>query len=265
MEKEIKIYSEILGEENSPVLLMLHGWGHTHSKLLGMGNILKDQYCIHLIDLPGFGQSSLPEEAEESNTAWDTQQYAEKIINYMNVNGIKSASILGHSFGGRICLRLASIYSDRINEVILIDSAGLRPIRDFKNRIRLRKIKIIGIIIQFLKLVISEQFFHKLHNWFSNKYGSTDYKNAGKLKQVLIKVVGENLADNAKAIKKRTLILWGGDDTATPLYMAKLLNQFIVNSTLIVMKNKGHEPFSGLGLHLCVYHIINFLKNNKND
>ena len=265
MKNENQLYSNILGNENCPVLIMLHGWGHTHAKLLPMGNLLKDQFYIHLIDLPGFGETPLPSESIESITAWDTYRYAEEIIAYMDTKNIKSATILGHSFGGRICLQLASKFSERVNDVILIDSAGLKPIRNFKSRIRFSKIKFIGVNIHLLKTFISNNTFQKLNNWYSNKYGSTDFKNAGELKQVLIKTVTENLEENAKMIKKKTLILWGENDTSTPLYMAKLLHYYIINSTLVVLKNKGHEPFTGLGSHLCVYHINNFLNKMKND
>ncbi len=265
MGKEIQINSKILGSENNPVLLMLHGWGHSLVNLYPMGNLLKERFCVHVVDLPGFGNSPLPKESLYQETAWDTFRYAEEIISYMDANKIMTATVLGHSFGGRICLQLASKFPTRIDNLILIDSAGLKPIRSFLSNIRMRKIRLIGGSIYILKKFISKNKFQSLYNWYSKKFGSADFKNAGDLKQVLVKTVTENLEENAKTIMKNTLILWGENDTSTPLYMAKLLHRYIVNSTLIVMKNKGHEPFAGLGSHLCVYHINNYLNKMKND
>lgn len=259
-----QIHCEILGDQKLPVLLMLHGWGHSHVKLSPMGNLLKEKFRVHIFDLPGFGKSPLPKESASPETAWGTYRYAQAIIEYMDKNNIADASILGHSFGGTICLQLAGNFPERINDVILIDAAGLKPIITFKSRIRLGKIKLTDAVKHVSKIIVGKNMYQKLRDWRGSRHASAEVKIADELKQVFIKAVNENLEDDAKAIKKNTLILWGEYDRVTPLYMAKLLNQFIVNSTLILMKNKGHEPFSGSGLQLCVSHIINFLNNGKN-
>jgi len=58
---------------------------------------------VHLIDLPGFGSSTLPD------GGWDTNQYADRILR-MDEQGLEQVDLLGHSFGGRVAIRLASRY-----------------------------------------------------------------------------------------------------------------------------------------------------------
>ena len=259
MAEESKLNHLILGVEGNPTFILLHGWGLSFRSLLPLGTLLSDSFHVHLIDLPGFGDSPLPPGASNKETSWDTYQYAERIIQYMNENDIHSAKILGHSFGGRVCLQLASKFANRIEEVILMDSAGLKPIRSFKSKIRIKRIRLIGWAIRFSKPLMSQKRHEKYYAWFGNKYGSTDYKNAGNLKHVFIKTVNEDQTESVKSIKKKCLILWGKDDTETPVYMANLLHSYIEKSKLIILGHKGHEPYSGLGSHLCAYHILNFL------
>ena len=76
-----------------------------------------------------------------------------------------------------------------------------------------------------------------------NKFGSEDYKNADKLRPVLVNVVNEDFTDLLKKIKCPVFIYWGEKDMSTPLWMAKKMNKLINDSALYVVKNGGHFSF----------------------
>jgi pimeloyl-ACP methyl ester carboxylesterase len=44
-------------------------------------------------------------------------------------------------------------------------------------------------------------------------------------------------------IKASTLLIWGEHDTATPLCDAKIMENLIKDSGLVVLKNAGHFSF----------------------
>jgi len=264
LEKQVakELNCMVLPATNEPAgtpLLMLHGWGQSMISLHMMGSLLQRDREIHLIDLPGFGDSDLPEAAKSKEGAWDTRKYAHVIIEYMNGKGLKTANILGHSFGGRVCLQLAAHFPDRIEKVVLMDAAGLKPHRSLAHKLRLFKIKSIGSFIRTTRSLTGEKINKKWHGWFSSKYGSTDYKSASDMKNVLVKTVTEDQAENAKKIKHPTLLIWGENDQATPLDQAHRLKSYIANSELLVLENKGHMPYESLGSHLIVYHLRNWL------
>ena len=240
------------GPENGPPVIMLHGWGQSLQSLIPLGQLLSDQARVHLIDLPGFGGSSLVSED------WGTAEYADFIAAFMNERNIEKASILGHSFGGRVALQLAAKCPGRIDSLILISAAGLKPHRTYFQKIRYGWIRVLGSVSFLARPLIGGSMI----SWYRDRYGSSDYKNAGHMRGVFIKAVNEDLSGLAEKIGSRTLILWGEDDRTTPPDMAYRYNQLIRNSKLIMLSGYGHFPFTDMGAQLCAFHIRKFLKEN---
>ena len=85
---------------------------------------------------------------------------------------------------------------------------------------------------------------HKILNAnYLNKFGSTEYKTLpSNLKQIFVNIVNEDLTYLLTKIKLKTLILWGKKDKDTPLYMAKILNKKIKNSSLKIL-DAGHYSY----------------------
>src|SRR5436309_3048695 len=97
----------VISGAGEPVL-MLHGWGHSMQNLWPLGELLEAQFQVHLIDLPGFGRSPKPPDD------WGTVQYSERIAHYLDQQRLHSAHFIGHSFVGRVAMRLAARHPDRV-------------------------------------------------------------------------------------------------------------------------------------------------------
>jgi len=205
-------------------IIFLHGWGLDKNCFTELAKQLN--YKKILFDLPGFGKTELPKRP------WGTLDYA----NYVKNAFVKEKSILlGYSFGGRIAIKIAADYSELVDKVILIASAGLRKKFSLKRLIR----KIL-------------------------KKSSQDYKNAGSLKPILSKIVAQDLTKDLKKIKCETLILAAENDTETPLWTAKKMHKLIKNNKLIILPGLGHHDILTLGIHQTSHQIKNFLKNAQN-
>ena len=63
------------------------------------------------------------------------------------------------------------------------------------------------------------------------------------MKKTFSNIVSQDLSDLAKNIKCKTLLIYGGLDRETPLYMAKKYNKLIKNSKLKIYKNFGHFAY----------------------
>lgn len=231
-------------------LVFLHGWCRQGATLHALAELLSDIGTIHLVDLPGFGRSELPSEA------WGTYEYAKRIKTYIDDQGIQHATVLGHSFGGRVSLQMAAHFPTLVENLILIGSHGLIRKRPPIEALRIWSIRQIVKVSKSIDRVFGTKIFA---NKIAPKFGSPDYNNAGPLKPVFLKVIQEDLTETAKKISARTLLLWGTDDTETPIEMARRFNQLIKNSVLIEMPGKGHEPYLGVGAHLCAQQIRKFL------
>jgi pimeloyl-ACP methyl ester carboxylesterase len=233
---------------NGHHLLMLHGWGQNLQSLQPMGELLATQAQVHLIDLPGFGKSPPPPED------WDTTQYADRIYQYMEAEGIESADMLGHSFGGRVSIRLAHKYPQQVRSITLINAGGLQRQRTFQQSLRSQWVRNMRNAFK-----ISPLYRDELLTWHSQKYGSRDYLNAGAMRGTLVKTVGEDLTEIAKQIPIPVLLLWGEADTETPVEMGHRYHHLFTNSQLITIPHRDHFMFQAEGAHLCSYYVEKFL------
>ena len=77
-----------------------------------------------------------------------------------------------------------------------------------------------------------------------NYYGSADYNAAPEvLRKTLVSLVNTDLRDILHSITAPTLLIWGENDTATPLSDAKIIESKIKDSGLCVIKGTGHYSF----------------------
>ncbi|HEY8361999.1 MAG TPA: alpha/beta hydrolase [Tissierellaceae bacterium] len=216
-------------------VLVIHGWGANINTIMPIVNILKDKFRVHAIDLPGFGLSSQPKEVINSF------QYAEIIKKYIDKMGIDKITLIGHSFGGKLSIILGSKYPELVEKIVLIDSAGLIPKRGPKYYIKVYSFKTLKLLYKNLFFWIKDD--EKLEKLYK-KFGSTDYKEAsGVMRKILVTVVNENLFPLLNKIKAPTLLIWGENDTATPLYMGKIMEKEIKDSGLIVFEGAGHYAY----------------------
>ena len=157
----------------------------------------------------------------------------QKFIEKMKIDNI---SLLGHSFGGRVIIKLVTRNNlkFKINKLVMVDTAGIRhePKRTFKQ-------KVYKVTFKVLKKISP-----KLLNKVKTKVGSEDYRNATPMmRDILVKTVNEDLSELIPKIKYPTLIIWGENDTATPYCDAEFLNKNISDSGIVKVQNAGHYSF----------------------
>jgi pimeloyl-ACP methyl ester carboxylesterase len=241
----------------APTLVLLHGWGRSLGALRPLGELLANSCAVVLLDLPGFGLSPLPAEASNQGGGWGTYEYSERVKRFLDQSGITSCILIGHSFGGRISVQLASRYPGLAQGLVLIGSHGLKRNRAPIDVLRLKAIRLLGILSKKIDGATGTRLFA---HYFAPRFGSADYKAAGELKKTLVKTVNEDLSDEAAGIKAPTLLLWGENDTQTPLDLAHSFRSLIADSELHTFPHKGHEPFSDVGAHLMARYIESFLR-----
>ena len=241
-----------LGNNGHP-LVMLHGWGQNLQSLQPMGELLATRSQVHIIDLPGFGKSPPPPED------WDTARYADLIYQYLEEQGIESADMLGHSFGGRVSIRLAHKYPQKVRSITLVNAGGLQRQHTLQQSLRSQWVRNMRNAFK-----ISPLYRDALLTWHTQKYGSRDYLNAGALRGTLVKTVGEDLTELAKQISAPVLLLWGEADTETPVEMGHRYHSLFANSQLITIPHRDHFMFQAEGAHLCAYYVEKFLTSRSN-
>lgn len=232
--KNIKIHYQQVG--TGPDILLLHGWGSSLDVYTGIINLLSDSYRLTALDFPGCGKSgALPE-------VWTADDYADFVLEFIEKTGIQNPILIGHSHGGRVTIKLVGENRLSPPKIILLDSAGLIPKKSVK-----RKIQKVGFSLckGVLKLPIINKFSDGILEKARSRYGSADYKNAAtpELRNTLVKLVNTDLRGILPNIKCPTLLIWGENDTATPLSDAKIIEKLIPDAGLCVIKYAGHFAF----------------------
>jgi pimeloyl-ACP methyl ester carboxylesterase len=252
MEKDIIIngmnlhYSE--NGEGKAIVLM-HGWGCNIHTFKLLDNFLLEHFKVYNIDFPGFGKS------QEPPTAWGTADYETHFKAFLKVLNIENPILIGHSFGGRIAIRTAK--DTPIHKMILIGSAGIKPTRTLEYYAKVYSFKAMRF---FAELPLIYQLFgKKMIEDRRKKAGSADYQNASEvMRGTLSKVVNEDLRHFMPNIKAPTLLIYGENDTATPVKDAKIIEKLIPDAGLIIMKNASHYVFleQAASVHAIIDHFL---------
>ena len=105
-------------------LIFIHGFGASNYCWRKNLYFLSKHYRVLAPDLPGFGYSGKPMDADYS-----VQAYADFIIQFMDKLDIRKAVLVGHSLGGGIAILAALKYPNRVHGLVLIDAEAY-PIKE---------------------------------------------------------------------------------------------------------------------------------------
>ena len=245
------LVDEVLGEADARHLVLLHGWGGNRDSLRGIGTLFQHTHTVHLIDLPGFGEAPPPP------PDWGTIEYTDLIQQYLLDRVTGSVVLVGHSFGGRVSVRLAARHLPHVRALVLMGVPGLPQPTLTSHGLRRWWIRSLRRTLIALKPVIGNGGVE----WHTSRYGSKDYLAAGALRSVLVRVVNEDLTGSAQAIACPTLLLWGTDDTETPVWLGQRYRELLGDrATLELLPHKDHHLYVGTGAHLCAYKIRQWLE-----
>lgn len=234
----IKINYEIFGESSDKMpLLILHGWMAKIEAMSPIYQRFKNDRKVIVIDFPGQGGKS-----DTLKEVWGVPEYSEMVKRLLDNLNIQKCDVIGHSFGGRVIIYLASKYKELFNKIILTDSAGIKPKRSIKKIFKVYSYKVAK---NFYKIIMPKEKYEKKLEEMRAKRGSSDYAmlTSDVMRETFKKVINLDLKDKLKDINAPTLLIWGENDLDTPLYMANIMEKEIKDSGLVVIENAGHFSY----------------------
>ncbi len=220
-----------LGAPDETAVVMLHGWASNCELFRPSAERVSAKYFVLAPDLPGAGLT--PEPPGE----WFVDDYADFVTQFIAHFGVKKVILLGHSFGGRVIIKMAnrSELPFTIQSLILVDSAGIRPEKSGEQKLK-------EGVARFGKKLLSHS--EKLTNKVQSMVGSADYRAASPLmRQILVNTVNEDLEPLLPTVPYETLLIWGTLDTATPISDAEKMERLIPNAGLARMEGCTHFSF----------------------
>lgn len=206
-------------------IVLLHGWGAESSKLEPLGSALQGLgWRVENLDLPGFG---LP----APRTGWSVADYADYVAGRARKKFLNGDYVVfGHSFGGRIAIKLAAKPEANLQGVVLCAPGGLSR-SNLVKRILFSSIAKLGKTLGLAE-----------YRWLLYKLAREhDYEKAsGVMRGTFHKVIDEDLRPLLPQIRISTLVLWGKQDRVVPYRDGELAKAMVPQSQLKLFDRYSH-------------------------
>lgn len=218
---------------DGPDMIVMHGWGCDSSTVASITHTASATHKVYTVDFPGFGKS------EEPHTVWGVYDYVKWLERFIELNGITTPALLGHSFGGRVGIVYSSLHP--VDRLILVDAAGIKPKRSLSYYYKVYTYKASR---KMFELLLGKEKAKQRIDSMRARRGSSDYNSSTPMmRAILSKVVNEDLRRHIPDIHCPTLLIWGENDTATPLGDAKIMERLIPDAGLVSFPGCGHYSF----------------------
>jgi pimeloyl-ACP methyl ester carboxylesterase len=214
-----------------PGVVLLHGWGGNSSTWSATLDALAPTYRAVAVDLPGFGESDAPV------GDWTVGDYADFTLHVMDALDIGRAALVGRSFGGRVAIKLAANHPDRVDRLVLVNSAGI-PQTD---RAGYRPKVLVAKVAKFL---LSSRFTRRLSDAARERAyrGRVRESEESRVTIGTFKlVVAEDLSPDLAQVQAPALVVAGDRDDVVPVRYAERMADLLPHATLHVVEGAGHQ------------------------
>jgi pimeloyl-ACP methyl ester carboxylesterase len=211
--------------------VVLHGWGGRIESMAPVLTCLRAGRRVLSLDLPGFGLAPAPD------GVWGTADYAAFVRDVLAGAGVERAHFVGHSFGAKTSLYLAASPGALVDKLVIVGSPGLRSSPTTKVRMKRaagRAARLAGAL---------GPPGRALRGAIYDRIASQDYKDAGPMRPILVKVVNEDFSALLPQVRASTLLVWGTNDDAVPVAQAKTMERLIPDAGLVLFEGAGHFAY----------------------
>ncbi len=229
-----------------PSVILIHGLAssiYTWADVIGP---LAEKFDVIALDLPGFGASSQPDDLSFDD-------YPGTVVGLMDALGIQRAHFVGNSMGGAVSLIMAAREPDRVDHLVILDSAGfsLRP-NERPFVVRLLASKAAGVLAERLlvrRLLTAATLRYLFQDDTRVTPERVDEYVAPMLRKgalasarsLLLSRLDERWVADLSAIQAKSLVLWGRFDAWLPESHADRFVAEIKGARKVVLET-GHLP-----------------------
>jgi len=155
-------------------VFMLHGWGSKKELFDNIIEPVSQKYRVIAPDFPGMGETNEPPEV------WDVDAFVKWTLEFISIFNPKKVILLGHSFGGRVVIKIAAMENlpFEIDKIILTGSAGIMPKRTLSYKLKVGSYKLAKKVL--LCPPVKKLFPDALEK-MQKKRGSADYSSASPI------------------------------------------------------------------------------------
>jgi triacylglycerol lipase len=244
--KDMEIYGQKIYYQEAGAgadVILLHGLGADRSAWAATVTALAARYHVFVPDQVGFGQSDKPVIDYRVGTLVDfLDAFCKKL-------GIAKTTLVGNSLGGWVAMDFALAHPDKVNRLVLVDSAGYSPKRTGGQPLTRELLQVLNpSTVAGEKQLMAMVFHNKMYS--SDQFAEQAFaghlrKNDGYTIDRFIDSLlhNEDVVDGRLgAIRAPTLVVWGREDALVPLANGKALAEDIAGAQSVVLDSCGHVP-----------------------
>ncbi len=239
------------GDQGPPVILV-HGLGGSVENWVYNIEPLAQRHRVYALDLKGFGRT------DKTPLLREMEELMQFVIDFMEVQEIPKASLVGNSLGGGIVLSIAIRSPEKVDKLVLVDNAGMG--RDVIIDFKLVSIPVLGELLSRVSRKSVADLWRKIvfdPSLVTDELIEETFKLAtlpGAHKALLttlragIGIRGQRahltrqILDGLSGIKASTLIFWGQQDRIIPVSHAHIATAKIPGARLQIYDRCGHMP-----------------------
>jgi pimeloyl-ACP methyl ester carboxylesterase len=241
----IRLHLRDTGPRDAPAIILLHGFASSLHAWEGWAPALEARYRMIRIDLPGFGLTGADPAADYS----DARAHG-IVMALMDRLGLRRATLLGSSMGGRIAWSFAAAHPERTDRLVLLApdgfaSPGIEYGQAGKVPLMLRALPYV-LPDAMLRPSIAPAYAQpeRIPEEVFQRYRAMML--APGVRQAIVDRTGGHMLQPPEPLLGRiqapTLLLWGDQDRMVPPSNARDYLREIPDARLVVLPGVAHVP-----------------------
>jgi pimeloyl-ACP methyl ester carboxylesterase len=241
----VQLHVRDTGPRDAPAVILIHGFGASLHTWETWAKGLSGDFRVVRFDLPGSGLSGI-----DPGGDYTDGRSLQVLVALMDDLGIRRASLIGNSIGGRIAWKFAVRQPDRIDRLVLVSPDGFAS-SGFSYGVKPE----IPMLVRMMRYILPKTL---LRMNLSPAYGDParltddhvdryyDLMLAPGIRDALIARMEQTVLEDPEPllpqIKAPTLLVWGEKDAMIPFSNSTDYMRLVPDITLAALPGLGHVP-----------------------
>ncbi len=215
-------------------LVLVHGIGTSSSTWSKTMALIDRDFQIVAPDLPGFGFSKV----NDPKGFCTLREHVDALANVIGALRGEPVVLLGHSLGGWVCARYASIHPERVRHLVLVDTAGVY----YRGVESLRALFTLNSVHDARRLLNNLWYRYP---WYFKPFARSIFHELRRrnMNDLVTSIdVKDLLGEELQQLRMPVTIIWGKEDGVTSPESVNVLRKSIPAATVFFIDRCGHVP-----------------------